>query len=187
MHLDLHKMQQEPPKTFRFKFTPEFADSIHVFAKLHRFDSLPEFKEAWTKWTTDLSDVIESETKYLQDNGFTGSVNDKMWIATRHYYRKKKTEKTEPKKRRRYVSVDTEVITLMDDHITDWCRRKDFKPATAFSHFCENNRNHLETEVLRLYSEENLPEEDIPTKLKKTYKNRYFQRVKAPLLATTLA
>ena len=180
-------MEQEQPSTFRFKFTQEFAEQLFAFAQLHRFDNRHDFKEAWTKWTTDLSNIIEAETKYLQDNGYTGSVADKMYKSARYYFRKKKTEKTEPKKRRRYVSVDTEVITLMDEHITDWCRRKDFKPATAFSHFCENNRNHLEAEVLRLYSEENLPEEDIPTKLKKTYKNRYFQRVKAPLLATTTA
>ena len=180
-------MNQEQPSTFRFKFTPEFAEIMFAFAQLHRFDNRHDFKEAWTKWTTENAEAIASESKYLQSNGYTGSVNDKMYKSARYYFRKKKTEKTEPKKRRRYVSVDSEIISTMDDHIMDWCRRKDFKPATAFSNFCENNRNQLEKEVLRLYSEENLPEKDIPTKLKKTYKNRYFQIVKAPLLATTTA
>ena len=62
----------------------------------------------------------------------------------------------------------------------DWCRRSDFRPAIAFSDFCETHKSLLEKEVLRLYDEGNMNTSDIPTKLKKTYKNRYYQKVKAP-------
>lgn len=177
----------EQPSTFRFKFTPEFADALYAFAQLHRFDNRLDFKDAWSKWTDENSSLIDEETSYLKGHGYDGAVLDKMYKSARYYFRKKKSEKPEPKQRRRYVSVDTKIIELMDTHILEWCRRKDFKPASAFSSFCESSQIELEGEVLRLYSEENLPEEDIPTKLKKTYKNRYFQRVKAPLIVLASA
>lgn len=180
-------MQQEQPSTFRFKFTPEFAEQLNVFARLHRFDNRHDFKEAWTKWTNEHALLIEKETKFLESNGYIGSVIDKMYKSARYYFAKKKGDKPEPKKRRRYVNVTNEIINLMDDHIAEYCCRKDFKPRTAFSNFCESNKEKLETEVMRLYAQENLPEEDIPIKIKKTYNNRYFQRVKAPLLASTSA
>ena len=97
---------------------------------------------------------------------------------------RKRTPTPNQKKRRRYVSVDGEMIDQMDDHIMEWSRREDFSPALAFSDFCVSHKSHLDKEVLRLYSDENLNEQEIPAKLKKTYKNRYFQRIKAPLLAS---
>ena len=171
------------PTTFRFKFTPEFTNELFEFAQLHRYDNRAIFKEAWEEWTKENHNDIESEVKRLTSNGYTGSVLDKMYKSARYYFRKKKTITTEPKERRRYVNVDNEMIETMDDHIMEWSRRTNFKPATAFSDFCESHKSLLEKEVLRLYTEENLTTQEIPDKLKKTYKNRYFQRVKAPLLA----
>ena len=174
----------EAPLTFRFKFTPEFTAQLFEFAQLHRYDNRQYFKEAWEVWSKKNENDIESEISRLTHNGYTGSVIDKMYKSARYYFRKKKTTSTEPKERRRYVNVDSEMIETMDDHITDWSRRTDFKPAIAFSDFCETYKSLLEKEVLRLYTKENLTTREIPEKLKKTYKNRYFQKVKAPLLAS---
>lgn len=166
--------------TFRFKFTDEFAELLYAFAQLHRYDNRIDFKEAWEKWTDEHKNNIDSETKYLKENGYSGSTLDKMYKSARYYFRKKSTEKNEPKTRRRYVSVDVDVIEQMDNHIMDWCRRSNFKPAIAFSNFCESQKSLLEKEVMRLLEEENMNTNDIPMKLKKTYKNRYYQKVKAP-------
>ena len=169
-------MDHSKPRIYRHKFTPNFAEILHIFAKSHRYDDRFTFKEAFEKWIKEHEEIVTSETKYLEDNGFTNSVLDKMYLAARHYYRKKKNAKNEPKKRKRYVNIDKELKKKMDDHIVDSCRRKDFKPATAFSDFCETHQTSLECEVQRLveiYVQENLPEDDIPSKLKKTYKNRY--------------
>lgn len=170
--------------TFRFKFTPDFMEQLHSFAQLHRFDNRHIFKEAWEKWCTENESIITQEINTLEKNGYKGPVLEKMYKSARYYFSKKKNSKPEPKKRRRYVSVDGEMIDQMDDHIMEWSRREDFSPALAFSDFCVSHKSHLDKEVLRLYSDENLNEQEIPAKLKKTYKNRYFQRIKAPLLAS---
>ena len=170
--------------TFRFKFSPNFMEKLHAFAQLHRFDNRHIFKEAWEKWCTDNETSIGTEIQVLEKNGYNGPALDKMYKSARYYFRKKKNNENEPKKRRRYVSVDSEVIGKMDDHIMEWCRRDDFRPAVAFSDFCVTHKSLLDKEVLRLYTNENLSVKEIPDKLKKTYKNRYFQMVKAPLLAS---
>ena len=174
----------EQPGIFRFKFTKDFTDVLFEFAQLHRFDNRIIFKEAWTLWIEENHTIVDDEISYLKGNGYEGSIIDKMYKSARYYFRKKNPEKSEPKERRRYVNVDINIIVSMDSHIIEWCRRKDFKPANAFSNFCEQCKSELEAEVLRLYSEENIPEKDIPTKLKKTYKNRYYQIIKVPLLTT---
>ena len=178
----LFTMDTTKAATFRFKFTDEFAERLYAFAQLHRYDNRIVFKEAWEKWSEDHRNDIELETQHLKENGYTGATLDKMYKSARYYFRKKSTEKNEPKARRPYVSVDIDVIEHMDIHIMDWCRRSDFRPAIAFSDFCETHKSLLEKEVLRLYDEGNMNTSDIPTKLKKTYKNRYYQKVKAPSL-----
>ena len=172
-----------PATTFRFKFSQNFMEKLHAFSQVHRYDNRHIFKEAWERWCEENNDSIQEETALLENNGYHGPVLDKMYKSARYYFSKKKNEQAEPKQRRRYVSVDGDLIDQMDNHILDWCRREDFKPATAFSDFCVSHKSLLDKEVLRLYADENLTEEEIPIKLKKTYKNRYFQRVKAPLVA----
>ena len=178
-------MDLSTPSTFRFEFSPEFATILYQFAQLHRFDNRHIFKEAWEEWRKLHENEIADEITLLKSNGYNGSVLDKMYKSARYYFRKKTPGKVEPKERRKYVSIDTNVIEVMDSHIMDWCRRADFKPATAFSDFCVSQKSLLEKEVSRLYNEENLNSHEIPSKLKKTYKNRYFQKVKGPSLAST--
>lgn len=168
--------------TFRFKFTQNFMTQLHAFAQLHRFDNRQIFKEAWEKWCDENDEMIKAEKKILEETGYKGPILDKMYKSARYYFRKKKNVQNEPKERRKYVSVDTELIDEMDSHIQDWCRREDFRPAVAFSDFCVTHKSLLDKEVLRLYQDENMSVSEIPNKLKKTYKNRYFQTIKAPLL-----
>jgi hypothetical protein len=168
------------PTTFRFKFSDGFTEQLYAFAQLHRFDNRHAFKEAWEEWCSSNDSLIENETQNLESNGYKGAIQEKMYKSARYYFRKKKNTETQPRERRKYVSIDLDITNAMDAHIMDWCRRTDFKPATAFSDFCETQKSLLEKEVLRLFQEENLNEAEIPDKLKKTYKNRYFQRVKAP-------
>ena len=167
------------PTTFRFKFSEEFQEHLNAFAKLHRYDNRHDFKESWAKWIDDQSSLVDSECNTLKKTGYNGSPIDKMYKSARYYFRKKSDTKDQPKKRRKYVSLDQRMIDLMDTHIMDWCRRADFKPSYAFDDFCEKYDNQITDEITRLFTQKGLTESDISEKFKKTYKNRYFQKVKS--------
>ena len=165
--------------TFRYKFTPNFQKELHEFAQLHRFDNRQCFKEAWTKWIETFTTLVETESKLLKDSGYVGNPHDKMYKSARYYFRKKKNTKDEPKQRRTYVSLNNNVIEAMDNHIFLLSRRNNFKPSSAFDDFCDTHKNEITDEVKRLYTEKNLSKTDIAMKFKKTYKNRYFQKIKS--------
>jgi hypothetical protein len=177
------------PSIFRFKFSTDFTEELYVFAQLHRFVDRHAFKEAWENWSEENQDIINIEIANLKKIGYGGDIIDKMYKSTRYYLRKKSInelkESTLKKPQRKYISIDSELIKCMDIHILECCHKADFRPANAFSNFCETHISQLETEVLRLYSKEYLSKDDIPSKLKKTYKNRYFQKVKVPSLNLT--
>jgi hypothetical protein len=180
---------------FRFKFSTDFTEELYVFAQLHRFVDRHAFKEAWENWSEENQDIINIEIANLKNIGYGGDIIDKMYKSARYYLRKKsineqkesQLKESQQQPRRKYISIDSELIKCMDIHILEWCRKADFRPANAFSNFCETHISQLEMEVLRLYSKEYLSKDDIPSKLKKTYKNRYFQKVKAPSLNLTPA
>ena len=48
---------------YRFKFTQEFMDEIHKFAKVHQYDDRHIFKEAWTIWLEVNNELVEGEMK----------------------------------------------------------------------------------------------------------------------------
>ena len=159
---------------YRFKFTPEFTQLLFEFSKLHQFDDRHTFREAWEGWLEENNDVVCKETRYLSNLGYEGDVLDKMYKSSRYYFRKKSTAKVEPKKRRDYISMDRELLDQMDSHITESMKINDFCPASAYDQFCLNHTDIVKTEVGRLLKE-GLDGEEIKFKLKKTYKNRYFQ------------
>ena len=70
--------------------------------------------------------------------------------------------------------MDRELLDQMDSHITESMKINDFCPASAYDQFCLNHTDIVKTEVGRLLKE-GLDGEEIKFKLKKTYKNRYFQ------------
>lgn len=170
------------PKTFRFKFTDMFVEELAAFAKLHQFDNRHDFKEAWEKWVNINKQIVEAEKAHLKTGGYLGDPIDKMYKSARYYFRKKSDEKTAPKKRRKYVALNDEIIENMDDHITNFVRQPNFKPSVAFDDFCKRNKDHLTKEIERLYVKEGLSTNEMHNKFKKTYKNRYFQTVKKPLM-----
>lgn len=123
--------------------------------------------------------MIDNECKRLKSEGYVGSPTDKMYKSARYYFRKRSNAKEKPKKRRKYVSLDPTMITLMDEHIYTRSRLPDFKPAIAFDNFCDSFRNQITNEITRLYTLKSLSESEISDKFKKTYKNRYYQTIKS--------
>ena len=120
-------------------------------------------------------EMIEREKQLHLEAGYKGDVVDKMYKSVRYYYRKKKVETTTEKKeqqRREYVALDRELLREMDEHIEN---NRTIKPATAFDDFCENNKELIKNEALRL--KKYLKANEIGEKIKKTYKNRHFNTI----------
>ena len=159
---------------YRFKFTDNFAGNLLQFSKLHQFDDRKTFKEAWELWIDENNQMINDECRYLSNNGYKGDILEKMYKSSRYYFRKKPTSKTKPKKRRLYVSMDRDFLDSMDNHIQSNIHKDDYCPASGYDMFCLDSKDIIQEEVKRLL-EEGLDGDEIKVKLKKTYKNRYFQ------------
>ena len=162
------------PSIYRFKFTSNFTQHLFEFSKVHQFDDRHAFREAWNGWVDENNDLICNETRHLSNLGYKGNVLDKMYKSSRYYFRKKSTSEVDPKKRRDYVSMDRDLLDDMDTHIMNAMKKDDFCPASGYDNFCVSCTSVVKIEVVRLL-EEGLDVEGIKFKLKKTYKNRYYQ------------
>jgi hypothetical protein len=166
-------MSENQANIYRFKFTSEFMEYLTSFAKQHQFVDRKTYKEAWTEWINENEEIVDKECRRLEGLGYDGDVKDKMFKASRYYFRKKSTQKIEPKSRKNYVTIDHEVLNLMDEHIRRNIGNSDYSPANGYNEFCKININNLGEEVKRLV-ENGLNGDEISSKIKKTYKNRYF-------------
>lgn len=86
-------------KVFRFKFDDNVVDEMKEFSRIHKFDDRHDFKDAWEKWLVDNRTMVSDELERLDNLGYNGDIEDKMFKSVRYYYRKKSNEKTEPKER----------------------------------------------------------------------------------------
>ena len=97
-----------------------------------------------------------------------------MFKSARYYFRKKSSEKKEPKTRREYVSVQKNLLDAMDNHIKINMADDNYKPSDGFLSFCKDNMALLKEEVAILYKNGITNSAEVQDKIKKTYKNRYF-------------
>ena len=110
--------------------------------------------------------------------------------------REEEEGKVNKKITRAYISMNPEFIEAINVHLTKSMKENDFKPQTSFIQFVEENKDILQVEVRRLYEIINSANDndsnnndivvdiqndkkkaihkEIMTKLKKTFKNRYF-------------
>lgn len=158
---------------YRYKFTNEFMTDLYTFSKTHQYDDRHDFKSAWNQWAEENVDQVSEEVRRLTNLGYTDNILDKMFKSARYYFRKKNTAKKEPAKRKKYLTVNRDLIEAMDEHIgiTQNCR-----PSEKFLDFCKNNEEVIKEEIRSLL-ENGLTNDDILKKIKKTYKNRYFMQI----------
>ena len=167
-------------KTFRFKFTEETQNSLAYFADIHKLDDRVTFKEEWGNWIKENDTMLKKETQYLQEMGYEGNVESKMFKSARYYFKNKKpknSEDQEPKQRRKYIKMDKDILKLIDCHIDNNVKNENYKPATGFEMFKTNFQNEVSSEIERIKETCNISDKDIELKMKKTYKNRYFNKV----------
>lgn len=161
-------------KIYRYKFSDEFIDELYNFSKIHQYDHRKDFKEAWELWIEDNSSLILQESTRLIDIGYEGDILNKMFISARYYFRKKGTEKKEPRMRCTYVGIHKELLDAMDNHISMNLNQSWYKPSSGFKDFCKENMDLLQQEVDLLVKYKIIDPNEIKNKIKKTYKNRYF-------------
>ena len=155
---------------YRYKFSSEFTNGLLQFIDIHRFDSVPIFKDEWNKWRVENVELIQRENMRLVELGYTGDIADKMYKSARYYYKNKSTVPKSPKKRRKYIRLDSTILSLMDDHIGE----SRGKPSSLFQMFIEKNKDKLASLKVNL-REKGVKNEDIDAKIKKTFKNRHFR------------
>ena len=87
-------------KTYRHEFSKEFMAELSRFSKVHQYDDRHAYKSEWQKWTNQeaIAQTMEVEKRRLQENGYVGDIDDKMFKAGRYYFRKKTTvnERVDP-------------------------------------------------------------------------------------------
>ena len=76
---------------------------------------------------------------------------------------------------RTYVALSSILLKNMDSHIKNNITNNNYSPAWGFDDFCKNNKVVLENEILNLNIK--YEKDYIVPKIKKTYKNRYFQYI----------
>tara|TARA_B100000886_G_scaffold339964_1_gene307174 strand:- start:13976 stop:14512 length:537 start_codon:yes stop_codon:yes gene_type:complete len=168
-------------KTYRFKFSKDFLEILKEFTRIHKFDEAKIFKENFNEWKDENKEVINREVLYMKNMGYEGDVIEKMYKSARYYFKCKSSEKVKPKKRRQYIGIDIVLKDKMDEFIQNKLSEKGEcpKPADAYTEFIENSSNKLilSNEKTRLISF-GLEEECVNKKFKKTFKNRYFLKLK---------
>jgi hypothetical protein len=157
---------------YRFKFTDEFMNHLHYFAKIHQYDNRILFKESWNQWTEENAVIIQKETQRLNQLGFSGNILEKMYKSARYYYRKKpQMNKIKIQTcRKSYVGVPYELLVAMDEHL----KNMHCHPKFGFRHFCQTNEVIIKQSIAIILSADHIHTQEICGKIKKTYKNRYF-------------
>ena len=163
---------------YRYKFSANIIELLTSFGKTHQYDPTKIYQEAWNIFVEKNKDTLQEEVDRLKNIGYDGDCYDKMYKSGRYYFRKKSLTKSEPKKRRKYISCDRELLDAMDDHIEVGLRNNDFKPALGYDDFVVENTNMILDEITRMINNGFDNKEAIVKKIKKTYKNRYFQIIK---------
>lgn len=160
--------------TFRYKFSAEIMSMITRFAKLHQHDDRHSYKEAWREWYDINEEELMQETTRLKELGYDKNIYDKMYKAGRYYFRKKTTHPVEPKKRCKYTTLGQILLEAMDSHISEAMKSDDFTPASGYCNFCEFHQDIILDEIKSIMELGKICTSDLISKVKKTYKNRYF-------------
>lgn len=168
--------QNKTTNIYRFKFKDFIVKELNAFAILHKHEDRKDFKENWQNWTKQNEELILKESERLNGLGYKGDIIDKMYKSVRYYFRKKPVTKNEPKQRRKYTSINRELLAAIDEHIEINMRQQnEFKPSNGFCEFYQMYEERLiMCELKRFQSEYGMDKEEADNKIKKTYKNRYF-------------
>ena len=116
---------------FRFNFSEEINRQLGYFAKLHKHEDRIEFKENWQDWIEENEQLINEERIRLENLGYDGDIEDKMYKSVRYYFRKKPL-RHEPTERCTRVVVSKELLEHMNEHIKNNHFNENYTPQIAY-------------------------------------------------------
>lgn len=161
-----------PESIYRYKLSSDIYEIIIAFAKLHQYDDRKDYKEAWKLLVEVQTVEFAAEKERLHKQGYKGDVLDKMYKSGRYYF-KEKSSRSDTKPRREKASstikLSKRILETMDTHLKS--TNRPVKPSEGFDQFC---RDHVEVINQEVEMVGVLEEELLLSKLKKSYKNRYF-------------
>ena len=177
----ISKKEDNNAPIYRYKFMPNIVDLLTEFGKTHQYDPKKVYKDAWNDFIINNNEVLEREERRLNNLGYEGDCYDKMYKSARYYFRKKSLTKKEPKQRRKYISCDRDMLDAMDEHINNGINNQgnNFKPSDGYDDFVTSNQNIVVEEITRMIENGFTEKTAIIKKIKKTYKNRYFQIIRS--------
>jgi hypothetical protein len=159
-------------------------NELTAFAKLHEYDSLCDFKEAWKIWISQNNTIVLEETERLETAGFNGNVLDKMYKSVRFYFRKKPLVPALQPVRYNYNALPKSLLLVIDNDIHTQLRdtNASISPAKGFELFCHEYKITIADEIQTFYNNNDNVTSTITRdnvnafleKLKKTYKNRFY-------------
>ena len=165
---------------FRYKFDSPIVNLINIFAATHKYDDSSQFREEWDEFIKDNKASIDREKQRLINLGYTGDINNKMYKSARYYFKNKSTEKKKSKQRRKYVTLNKGFLADMDRHISTVAFPQEMKPAHAYNNFISDaTYSEKLDDALQKMLDNDWKEPAAESKLKKTYKNRYFIQQKS--------
>jgi hypothetical protein len=146
----------------RFKCSDELNKEIMQFSDTHKFDSKENLIEQFDSWTKEIliSQLIEKEKEFLQDNSYEGDIHMKIFKSIKYYYIKKyiEPEEKEKKEKKKPTYFPKEFLKkIYEDIEYNFETNRMFKPADSYILFLEKNDLKDSSSV------------------KKCYKNIYYQ------------
>lgn len=175
------KKEDNNAPIYRYKFLPHIVQLLTEFGKTHQHDTKKVYKEFWEVFIDNNNEELQREIRRLNDLGYQGDCYDKMYKSARYYFRKKSLTKIEPKKRRKYISCDRDMLDAVDEHINNGINKQgnNFKPSDGYDDFVSSYQNIVKEEINRMIESGLCEKKAIIKKIKKTYKNRYFQIIRS--------
>ena len=159
-------------KIYRYNFSKDFIDKAYCFVQTFKDDDINLFKESWKRWLYNNENIVEKEKRLLYMNGYEGDIDVKMFKTVRYYLKNKVNKK--PSKRRKYISLNKNLLNEIDNHIKISLH---LKPEIAYNNFTNKHNSLIIDELKKL--KQHLNESLSKEKIKKTYKNKFYRLKKS--------
>lgn len=167
---------------FRIVFREEMKQLVNEFSKVHQYDDRKDFKEAWEEWCEEHCEELTAEMEYQMTKNITIDIDtlcSKLYVSARYYHRKlpivKNNNDSIPKKKRvQYIKLCKDFLDIVKEHCEYDLQYGVGKPSSGFEEFCEEHSIQLWEEIDRLRNEFDMSKNQCMEKIKKTYKNIYY-------------
>ena len=186
--------QAKQPPTFRFKLDDTIVLLISCFAEKHMLDDRKTYKSEWKLYYEQHYDAFSREIQRLVCLGYNNKepIEDKIFKAGRYYFRKKnlhlirkekeeekEKEKEDDEEHNKKIRTDKTILASFDKHICQMAStNKIVSPEKGFENYCKTTIEEITGEIMNIYNTHHLAASDISTKLKETYRNRYFNIIR---------